>query len=263
MKHRDFEARMRALEYFHGLRLLPGAWAVLRLDGRGFSGFTAPRFEKPFDARFSDLMVGTAQAVLEQFQGVYAYTESDEISVLFAPEWDLFDRELEKLVSLSAALASATFTLACGEVVQFDSRVWLGARAGLVVDYFRWRQTDAARCALNGWCYWTLRKAGQGVGPATAALKGKGMAAKNELLFQQGINFNEVPAWQRRGIGLYWEEYDKEGFNPRTGEKVVARRKRVKIDRELPMKEEYAALLRRIMQAARAGDVQPTESEEG
>jgi len=47
---------------------------------------------------------------------------------------------------------------------------------------------------------------------------------KNELLFQQGINFNEVPAWQRRGIGLVWETFD----------------------RELPMKAAYREFIERI-----------------
>jgi tRNA(His) guanylyltransferase len=247
MKNRDFEARMRALEYFHGLRLLPGAWAVLRLDGRGFSRFTGERFDKPFDLRFHELMTQTAQALLEDLQAVYAYTESDEISLLFRPDWDLFDRELEKLVSVSAGVASAAFSLACGTRAHFDSRVWLGPRRSHVVDYFRWRMADATRCALNGWCYWTLRKAGQGIGEATAALKGKPLSLKHELLWQHGVNFNDVPAWQRRGSGLYWETYQKEGFNPKENRTVLSTRRRVRVDRELPMKEEYAALLRRLM----------------
>jgi tRNA(His) 5'-end guanylyltransferase len=122
MRPDEFESRMRALEVFHALRLPPAAWVILRLDGRGFSRFTETRFEKPFDARFHDTMVQTAQAILEDLQGLYAYTESDEISVLFPRTWDLFDRELEKAVSLSAATASATFSLACGTRVNFDSR---------------------------------------------------------------------------------------------------------------------------------------------
>ncbi len=56
-----------------------------------------------------------------------------------------------------------------------------------VVDYFSWRQADAARCALNGWCYWTLRKAGQSRQQATAALERASTADKNELLFGHGI----------------------------------------------------------------------------
>jgi len=85
MKSEAFEDRMRTLEYFHALRLLPGAWPILRVDGRGFTRFTEKRFEKPFDPRFRDVIVRTAQALLEQLQGIYAYTESDEISILFRP----------------------------------------------------------------------------------------------------------------------------------------------------------------------------------
>ena len=45
----EFEKRMRASEYFHALRCLPQTWVVLRLDGRGFTRFTAREgFEKPF-----------------------------------------------------------------------------------------------------------------------------------------------------------------------------------------------------------------------
>jgi tRNA(His) 5'-end guanylyltransferase len=115
------------------------------------------------------------------------------------------------------------------------------------MDYFRWRQADAARCALNGWCYWTLRKAGRSVAQATDALAGQDVAFKNELLFQSGINFNDLPAWQRRGTGLYREEYEREGFDPKRGVAVAVTRRRVKVDRDLPTGEDYAALLRRLL----------------
>jgi tRNA(His) 5'-end guanylyltransferase len=257
MRPDEFEGRMRALEVFHALRLPPGAWVILRLDGRGFSRFTEGRFEKPFDARFHDGMVQTAGAVLEDLQGLYAYTESDEISVLFPRAWDLFDRELEKAVSLSAGCASAALSLAFGAPVHFDSRAVLAAEDEQVVDYFRWRQADAARCALNGWTYWALRKAGQSVAQATAALEGKGVADKNELLFQAGINFNNLPLWQRRGTGLYWERYEREGYNPQLGQKVVTTRRRVKVDQELAMGEEYAAFINRLMRTGMVGTAAP------
>jgi tRNA(His) 5'-end guanylyltransferase len=249
MRPAEFEGRMRALEVFHSVRLPPGAWVILRLDGRGFARFTEARFEKPFDARFHGGMVQTAQAVLEDLQGLYAYTESDEISVLLPRAWELFDRELEKVVSLSASSASSALSLAFGTRVHFDSRAVLAAADEQVVDYFRWRQADAARCALNGWAYWTLRKQGQGVAQATAALEGKTVADKNELLFQAGVNFNDLPPWQRRGTGLYWERYERGGYNPRLGQKVITTRRRIKVDQELPMGEEYAAFISRLMRA--------------
>ena len=124
--------------------------------------------------------------------------------------------------------------------------MWVGVTEGDVVDYFRWRQTDAARCALNGWAYWTLRQEGLGVAQATTTLEGESTAFKNELLFARGVNFNEVPAWQWRGTGLSWETYEKEGFNPVMGQAVTAQRRRIRIDRNLAVKDEYAAFLRRL-----------------
>jgi tRNA(His) 5'-end guanylyltransferase len=242
-----FEQKMRELEYFHNLRILPGAWVVIRLDGRSFSKFTKSRFQKPFDLEFHKIMVQTTSDLLQELQGIYAYTESDEISVLFSPNWDLFDRSLEKIISISASIASSTFTHVSQTKVNFDSRVWLGVNKLQVVDYFRWRQTDATRCALNGWCYWTLRQAGESARKATAMLDGKSVAFKNELLFQKGINFNDLPSWQRLGVGLYWEEYQKLGYNPVQNKAVVATRRQIKVEEELPIKDAYEEFMYRLI----------------
>lgn len=251
MKPDDFEARMRAGECYHALRAPPGAFIVIRVDGRSFSRLTERLVSKPFDPKFHEWMVVAAAGLLATLHAVYAYTESDEISVLLPRDTDIFDREVEKLVSIAAARASATLSLACGEVAEFDGRVWVGSREQDVIDYFRWRQSDASRCALNGWCYWTLRGAGATQKAATARLEGASVATKNELLFTHGINFNDIPAWQRRGTGVYWEAYEKTGLNPVTGETVVATRRRVRVDETLPMKEEYSSFVGRFLTAAR------------
>lgn len=69
-----------------------------------------------------------------------------------------------------------------------------------VQDYFLWRQEDAHRNSLNSHCYWLLRKQGKSVAEATNALDGRSVAFKNELLFQNGINFDKLPNWQKRGV---------------------------------------------------------------
>jgi len=243
----ELDQKMRVYETAADSCVLPGLFMVARLDGRNFTRLTKEvcRFEAPFDERFRDLMVATAESVMScGFRAIYAYTESDEISLLLDPAEAQFGRKLRKYHSLLAAEASAKFSLLLGQVATFDCRISQLPGVELVVDYFRWRNEDAARNALSAWCYWTLRKSGLGQGEATQQLEGLSTAGKNELLFQNGINFNDVPNWQKRGVGLYWEEYDKPARNPLTGSEVFARRRRLKKDYELPMKEQYGDFVR-------------------
>ena len=246
----EFAARMKRQEIYQGLRLLDGAWGVVRVDGRGFSKLTERAFEKPFDVRFRDLMHETARALVDDFQAVCAYVQSDEISLVFAPDWGLFDRRVEKLVSLTASLAGATFSLGLGEVIQFDSRLWVGASVDAVVDYMRWREADAARCALNTACYWALRNEGKSARQATSRLSGATISEKNELLFERGQNFNDLPVWQKRGVLLHWETYQKEGFNPVTEEVVMTERRRIAVDEAIPMKDGFGDRVREIVSGA-------------
>jgi tRNA(His) 5'-end guanylyltransferase len=251
MKFDDLDQKMRVFETAHDLCVLPGLYMVARLDGRSFTRLTKEihKFEAPFDTRFRDLMIETAEHLMGGcgFKMVYGYTESDEISLLLGPEENSFGRKLRKLLSILAGEASAKFSLLLGAMACFDCRISQLPCVELVVDYFRWRNEDAHRNALNAHCYWLLRKQGKGVGEATATRKGMSVADKNELLFQSGINFNDLPLWQRRGVGLYWEEYDRPAENPVTGEKVLARRQRIRRDLELPMKDNYSAFLRKLI----------------
>jgi tRNA(His) 5'-end guanylyltransferase len=251
MRFDDLDQKMRVFETAHDLCVLPGLYMVARLDGRGFTRLTKEvhQFEAPFDPRFRDLMVETADHLMSGcgFNVVYGYTESDEISLLFGQGENSFGRKLRKLISILAGEASAKFSLLLGALASFDCRISQLPALELVVDYFRWRNEDAHRNALNAHCYWLLRKQGKEVGEATAALKGMSVPYKNELLFQHGTNFNELPLWQKRGVGLYWEEYDRPSENPVTGEKVLARRRRIRRDLELPMKDDYSAFLLRVI----------------
>lgn len=251
MKFDDLDRKMRVFETAHDLCVLPGLYMVARLDGRSFTRLTkeVQQFEAPFDVRFRDLMMDTAEHLMSGcgFNVIYGYTESDEISLLFGLEENSFGRKLRKLISILAGEASAKFSLLLGGAASFDCRISQLPSVDLVIDYFRWRNEDAHRNALNAHCYWLLRKQGQGVSEATAALKGMSTADKNDLLFRNGINFNDLPMWQKRGIGLYWENYDRPAVNLVTGETVFARRRRIRRDLELPMKDDYSAFLRNLI----------------
>jgi tRNA(His) guanylyltransferase len=243
---RDLESRMRANEAYHGLTVPPDAQVIIRVDGRAFSRLTGRLFTKPFDERFAAHMRTTAHALLTDLQGVLAYTESDEISVVLRPGAILFDGGVEKLVSVSAGVASAAFTATVGHPAHFDSRLWLGTGTDDVLDYLGWRQADAARCAANGWAYWTLRHEGRTRGEATAALRGLGTDA---MLRERGIDIDAVPLWQRRGVLLSWHDVEHAGVDPRTGETARTTRRRVVTNAELPTGEAYRSLLVRLLRA--------------
>lgn len=243
MKFDDLDSKMRVFETGHDHCVLPGIYIVARLDGRNFTRLTKEvhDFEAPFDERFRDTMVQTVEHLMGcGFRVIYGYTESDEISLLFDRHEKAFARKTRKLNSVLAGEASAKFSLLLGDIGCFDCRISQLPTATDVVDYFRWRNEDAHRNALNAYCYWSLRKEGHDANRATQALVKLSVAEKNELLFQRGVNFNDIPSWQKRGVGVVWEEYEKEAMNEKTGQPVSATRRRLKRIFDLPMRDEYS-----------------------
>ena len=250
MKFDDLDKKMRVYETAQDRVVPPEIFLVARIDGRSFTRLTKEvhKFESPFDIRFRDYMVETTKHLMNcGFRVIYGYTESDEISLLFHKDEDSFGRKTRKFNSILAGEASAKFSLLLGDIGTFDCRISEFPNEGLVVDYFRWRNEDASRNALNAHCYWLLRKRGESSKDATGLLVKKSVAFKNEFLFKNGINFNDIPNWQKRGIGLYWQEIVKTGFNEKTKENAECVRKEIKIDMELPMKGGYSQFIRELL----------------
>ncbi|HLP85784.1 MAG TPA: tRNA(His) guanylyltransferase Thg1 family protein [Phycisphaerales bacterium] len=247
MRFDDLDSKMRAFESARDPAALPEVYLVARIDGRSFTRLTKEvmQFERPFDITFRDHMIATVEHLMESgFRPLYGFTESDEISLLFARDADAFGRNIRKWTSVLAGEASAAFSARLGKPAAFDCRVIELPTPELVVDYFRWRSEDAHRNALNAWCYWQLRDNGVSAADATSRIEGMSIAAKNELLFGMGINFNDLPAWQKRGIGIYRETYEKRATNPLTGAEVTATRQRLRVDFDLPIRDEYNAFVR-------------------
>jgi tRNA(His) guanylyltransferase len=249
----EFDKRMRVFETAHDHCILPGIHMVARLDGRNFTRLTKEThtFESPFDVRFRDYMLDTVDRLMQcGFNVIYGYTQSDEISLLFHIHEQAFQRKMRKYNSILAGEASAKLSLLLGGMACFDCRISQLPTREQVIDYFLWRQEDAHRNALNAHCYWLLRRQGQNAQQATRALVGMSVSSKNELLFSHDINFNELPNWQKRGSGLYWELYSKAGENPLTGEQTVTERRRIKRDLDLPMKDGYTIFIQHLVSGA-------------
>ncbi len=233
---------MRVFETINDTGVLPGIYIVARIDGRGFTRLTKETysFEAPFDERFRDYMVETVKHLMNcGFNIIYGYTQSDEISLLFHENEDSFARKRRKYISILAGEASARFSVLLGSAAAFDCRLSELPNKQLVTDYFRWRNEDAHRNSLNAHCYWQLRKEGFSKTDATKQIEKLSTAAKNELLFGYNINFNDLPLWQKRGIGLYWQEIDKTAYDPRQEQEITVKRRELTTNYSLPMKDDY------------------------
>ena len=139
-------------------------FAALRVDGKGFSKLTkAKGYAVPYDLDFMGIMDHVAQSLLKLVDGAcLAYVQSDEVSVIFKPSgppgdsnwW--FGGKLQKLVSLSAAQASVSFTKAefarsesFGSEALFDSRVIPLQSEEDAEQYLRWRRFDAQKNSVS------------------------------------------------------------------------------------------------------------------
>lgn len=106
----DFIENLELLS--EGDRLDPKNPFVVRLDGHGFSKFTKG-FQKPFDRFLADTMIMITGELVERFNARTGYTQSDEITLVFAAmendEPHIFAGRKQKLCSLIAGFASARF----------------------------------------------------------------------------------------------------------------------------------------------------------
>lgn len=243
MKFDELDNIMREFEQSLDQKIMRGVYIVARLDGRGFTKLTKKEndFGVPFDIRFRDMMVNTVKELMNcGFKVVYGFTQSDEISLLFHLREDTYGRKVRKYNSILAGVASTAFSLQLGQPGIFDCRMIPLPDKERVRDYFLWRQEDAYRNALNAHCYWTLRKNGVSVQEATKAFEGKSDSYKKSFLYKQGTNFKwDVPAWQKSGVGVFWTDVEKEGYNPITKEYVMTTRRELAVEYELPLKDAY------------------------
>lgn len=250
MDFNTLDKQMRRFEQSMDRTLLEGINVVARLDGHGFTRLIKKEWdlEKPFDIRFRDAMIETTKHLMDcGFRIIYGYTQSDEISLLFHLRDESFGRKERKLLSILAAEASVTFSMQVGRAAVFDNRLIPLPSADNVMDYFRWRQEDAHRNSLNSHCYWILRKEGVSATNAQKRMSGITNGQKNEILFERGINYNDLPLWQKRGIGMYFRDEQRQGFNPITQETTSCVRHALHVEMELPIGQEYSQLINKII----------------
>jgi len=192
--------RMKAYEYVPRIYLTPRMPTILRIDGKSFHNYTKG-FEKPWDKRIINAFVTAATALMKEIQGAkIAYCQSDEISILIndyekfeTSSW--FDKNVQKMCSVSASVATAGFNLFMRDVFEtkvalFDARCFVIPRED-VVNYFHWRQADAVRNSISGLAQKHF---------SHKQLHQKNTGQMQEMLFhQKNINWNDCKVFEKRG----------------------------------------------------------------
>lgn len=194
--------RMKAYEAREAQRrLMPLLPIVARLDGRGFSRWTQG-LARPYDERLSRVMIETTRQLVAELGARTGYTQSDEISLVFynpdPKSPPIFEGRVQKLVSVLAALATAHFAQLVREhlperadrLAHFDCRVWNVPTIEEAANALLWREFDATKNSISmaARAYY-----------AHAELHGKKGSVLQEMLWQKGVNWNDYPAFFKRG----------------------------------------------------------------
>jgi len=207
MEKSNFGDRMKKYENAFRICLPIRMPLIIRLDGCAFHTYTA-KFEKPFDARLISAMQETCIYLCKEIMGCkLAYWQSDEISLLLTDYNQLnsqawFDKNIQKITSVSASMATAIFNremFARGVVklAHFDSRVVI-LPPDEVCNYFLWRQRDAERNSLQSLAQQHFSQK-QLHGLKTSQLH-------DLLMLDKGINWNDIPTYQKRGACVIYKE---------------------------------------------------------
>lgn len=243
--HDELGKRMKTFyEEIPKTRLMRRVPVAIRIDGKAFHTFTKG-FQKPFDEMLIESMQDTMKYLCENIQGcVLGYTQSDEITLILVDYKKLtssawFDYEVQKVCSIAASMATMAFNKYFSENIKsecyvfddelldngdfnpnykneylidlytthikasykgamFDARCFNVPKEE-VANLIYWRQLDATRNSI------------QMVGQANFSHKELQNKSCNQiqdmLMTQKGINWDDIPSYQKRGSCCIKEEY--------------------------------------------------------
>jgi tRNA(His) 5'-end guanylyltransferase len=204
-------------------------YTVIRIDGKAFHTWTKG-LKRPFDEGFINDMDETAKYLCKNIQGAkLAFVQSDEISIVLTDFDDIstdawFDGNIQKMVSVSASMATSKFnqlrfirdleknesnnrtecamSILSSKLAEFDARVFTIPNKEEVINYLIFRQQDTVRNSISSVAQ-SLYSSNE--------LKGKNQNDMQELCFQKGINWNDLPVKQKRGRLIIRQEFEVNG----------------------------------------------------
>ena len=162
-KQQTLGDRMKSYEAVYELKVPRDKPFLVRLDGRSFSKFTKG-MKKPFDSDFRQAMINTAKHLLKESQAKIAYTQSDEITLLFYTPYNqssyLFNGRIQKLSSILASTATVYFYTEAlkrwpekvkddHQLPTFDARIFSVSTKMEAFNAILWRQQDSIRNSVQ------------------------------------------------------------------------------------------------------------------
>lgn len=226
--HDDLGVRMKTFyEQIPKTKLMRRCPVAIRIDGKAFHTFTRG-FQKPFDEVLIKSMQETMKYLCENIQGcVLGYTQSDEITLILVDYKKLtssswFDYEVQKICSIAASMATMAFNKFFAENVYFTNKFdehgniidkeYVSIHSAHVKALNKGAMFDA-RCfnipkeEVTNLVYWrqldASRNSIQMVGQANFSHKELQNKSCNDiqdmLMTQKGINWNDLPTYQKRG----------------------------------------------------------------
>ncbi len=213
--------------------LLPRrTYTIIRIDGKAFHTYTRG-LKRPFDEGLIADMDETACYLCKNIQGAkFGFVQSDEISILVTDFDTLttdawFDGNIQKIVSISASMATAKFNqlrmtriikdsirvegdgivhitpyekeILNMKLAEFDARTFTIPSKTEVANYCIWRQVDTVRNSISSVAQ-SLYSAKE--------LHGKNTSDMQEMIFQKGINWNDYDPKYKRGRFIFKQNYE-------------------------------------------------------
>ena len=176
--------------------LIPRLPICVRVDGRAFHTFTRG-MNRPYDDNMCKAMIETMKYLVEKTHACIGYVQSDEISLILTDTKDpLFNGRIQKLTSVISSMATAKFneeihkTFPDKPLAEFDCRVWNVPNRAEAVNTILWREFDATKNSISmaARAYYSDKQ-----------LMNKNGSEKQEMLWQKGVNWNDYPAYFKRG----------------------------------------------------------------
>lgn len=226
---------MKEFEVYSSLKVPKNSQIIVRLDGRSFHKLANDlKLTKPYDENFYKVMAKVCEDLFKEFSPSLVYTFSDEISLLM--DKIPFDGRIEKINSVIASFAASSFVIhydvEFGKPPAFDSRI-IPVSGEDIFSYFRWRQDESWKNCIASHGI-SFLKSKYSNNEANDKINGLKSSEIHELLYQNGINLNDVETYKKRGIAVYRKNKKVTGFNKKENKQQISYRSYTYVDWEVP-----------------------------